>query len=443
MKRMLCLGRVVALCALALAAIPVASAAADEDAPTETVVVASPNPVSGLAGYTLTATVSPNPGGGAITFNMGGCASVPVDGDGVATCPMAAYGYRGHYSVRANYSGTPGYEPSTGTTPLAIFSPTVTTASVSASTVDPGAAITYGATIITSVPSQPTLRTAPRRVFALHVTSTKGKRTAGIVRTAGGPGWVSYAVDGTPVAGCTAASVSGLWASSCSATAPTASGGHTLVATYTSGDTIYASSVSVSVPFTVTGSTVTPTSTPVTTDPAPTPTAAPTPTPVAPPAPTTPTPTPTPTPTATPAAEPTGAALTPGAAKDPVVVSSTGTTVLPLRCPDQQTCDVRGDLRVNASAFAGTRAVASASAATAKVIARFDGIHIAAGQSHRVTLHIPRSYVRAAQKAGKRKVTAVLTVHTTLGNGTRATSRQRLVLRIPVAQAAQAPAFTG
>ena len=84
---------------------------------TSTVVTASANPSFETLPVTLTATVSPAPTGGTVSFQDGssaiaGCASQAVDASGTATCTTAALA-PGSHSITAVYGGDGGDQGST------------------------------------------------------------------------------------------------------------------------------------------------------------------------------------------------------------------------------------------------------------------------------------------------------------------------------------------
>ncbi|MDA0166189.1 choice-of-anchor D domain-containing protein [Solirubrobacter ginsenosidimutans] len=157
-----------------------------------------------------------------------------------------------------------------------------------------------------------------------------------------------------------------------------------------------------------------------------------------------PTPTATPTPTPTPPAD--GAALSPKAGGKATVSRVDNTVSLPLTCPAGDVCKVDGSLKLRAGDIESRRlrAVAAAAAAKTQVLARFDDISVKGGQVRTLKLTLPKSFVRAAQKAGKRRMTATLTINTTFGSGQTTTRTQRIVLLIPLApKQAPHPKFTG
>ncbi len=82
--------------------------------PTTTTLTSSPNPSGYQQQITFTATVSPSPDGGAVTFNYGGtplCSNVNVV-SGVATCQYSNLPV-GNNSITASYNGNTNYAPST------------------------------------------------------------------------------------------------------------------------------------------------------------------------------------------------------------------------------------------------------------------------------------------------------------------------------------------
>ncbi|MFS8533048.1 Ig-like domain repeat protein [Sphaerobacter thermophilus] len=87
--------------------------------PTTTSVTADPNPSVAGQPVTYTATVSPVPTGGTVTFRDGsafisGCMDVPLAGDGTATCTVTPTTVAPH-TISAWYSGHDVYEASSGT----------------------------------------------------------------------------------------------------------------------------------------------------------------------------------------------------------------------------------------------------------------------------------------------------------------------------------------
>jgi alpha-tubulin suppressor-like RCC1 family protein len=93
-------------------------------APSTTVPSSSANPSATGQAVTYTATVSPSPGGGAVSFSdngaqIAGCASQPVDSRGHATCTTTPSGL-GPHNITASYSGDTDYKPSQGTMTQAV-----------------------------------------------------------------------------------------------------------------------------------------------------------------------------------------------------------------------------------------------------------------------------------------------------------------------------------
>ena len=121
------------------------------------------------------------------------------------------------------------------------------------------------------------------------------------------------------------------------------------------------------------------------------------------------------------------------------------TVNVPLSCPAQQTCDLDGNIQITTADFAKA---AHAAAASTTTVARFSKVSIAAGKVKTIKLHLSPSFIKKAQKAGVRRIHAVLTVHTTLGNGTTLTSQQHITVILPRAAKKKAapkakPHFTG
>lgn len=89
-------------------------------ASTTTSLTSSPNPAIAGQHVTYTATVSPAPDGGTVTFQDGGttisgCGSQPVDSSGKATCPVT-YATSGAHAITATYSGDSSYAGSSSNT---------------------------------------------------------------------------------------------------------------------------------------------------------------------------------------------------------------------------------------------------------------------------------------------------------------------------------------
>jgi len=144
-----------------LVAAPVAVAVDPSPAPvpgpvaTITLVGASPNPVTFGSSVTLTATVTPNPAGGTITWTdslvVGTAIGVsPLDaGTGVATITVTLE--PGPHGIQAAFGGSPGFAPSTSA-PLFVpvvsgGTPTVTTLAASTPAVEEHAPVTLTATV--------------------------------------------------------------------------------------------------------------------------------------------------------------------------------------------------------------------------------------------------------------------------------------------------------
>jgi len=117
--------------------------------PTTTTVSAAPTTISFGQSDVLTATVSPTPDGGTVTFSDGGGAlcSAAALSSGQATCTTAALPV-GSDMVTATYSGDADYAGSSGTTTV-VVSPlaTTTAASVTPSSAQVGQPVTVTATV--------------------------------------------------------------------------------------------------------------------------------------------------------------------------------------------------------------------------------------------------------------------------------------------------------
>src|SRR5262249_52353275 len=131
-----------------------------------------------------------------------------------------------------------------------------------------------------------------------------------------------------------------------------------------------------------------------------------------------------------------GAVVTPAAARAGVRVFESGAVSLPLACPDGQTCMVSGELTFSTGALRVGAARASAASKT-QLLARFRGVRVSGGRVGSLRLRLPRSFVKAAQRAGVRTVRATLVLRTTFGNGRTISRRQQISLTIPRARAAQ------
>ncbi len=127
---------------------------------------------------TFTATVTPTDGGGTVNFNAledpsAGCASVPLNAAGQATCVTSFSSPRVQSQMQAFYSGDPNFAANSPSAPLqeTVIDPTSTSVTSSASPSAPGDQVTYTATVTGSQ-------------FFL------------------GYGSVSFSDDGTPIAAC-------------------------------------------------------------------------------------------------------------------------------------------------------------------------------------------------------------------------------------------------
>jgi hypothetical protein len=157
-------------------------------------------------------------------------------------------------------------------------------------------------------------------------------------------------------------------------------------------------------------------------------------------------------PASTPTAPPKPATFAPGAKPQLSVTvtqpsgggsTPTATVNVPLACPAGQACDVDGTIQISTDDFAKA---AHTSAVKTTTVARFSKTSIAAGKVKTIKLHLSPSFIKKAQKAGVRRIHAVLTIHTTLGNGTVLTSQQHVTVLLPRAakkKAAAKPHFTG
>ncbi|WP_084284068.1 Ig-like domain repeat protein [Solirubrobacter soli] len=413
--------------------------------------------------------------GGTVSLSDGGtpiaaCQSVPVTA-GEASCSAAVTGNPGNRTITATYSGDSPFESSTsGPTHVNVKAVTATTAAVAGS-LEPGAGITYTATV-----------TPPPSTGYISALAQANKGT------------VAFSVDGTAIADCATRAVNATTGeATCTTTAPATGADHTVKAVY-SGGTFYTGSqgeaaftlkqTGVSVPATAdagsvtvgsTGSTrVTLTSTGTlavrvaaarvsdgdfsvaadtcsgtavaagatcTVDVA-----------FKPSAPGSRTATLTfsdsvaehavaltgvGTPAPTPPAPPTGAVFAPGRSTS-LSTTSHGELSVPVRCPDAQACSVDGTVTVT------TGTAARAAAAGTATVARFARVHIAGGKVKKLKLRLDPGFVRKARKQGIRRVRATLTINTTLGSGAKVTTTQRITIVLPKAQRKQAkPRFTG
>jgi hypothetical protein len=225
-RTLLHVARATAAAGLALAVLATPAAMATVDLPTTTTVTASPSSVSTGTPVVYTATVSPMPSGGNVTFIedgqlVAGCGSLPLTA-GTATCATTASSVAALHNIYAFYSGTPGYLPSPGFGSLPVIGATKTTVTASPKLADPGAAMTYVATV------------TPRPAELL-ITSCLGGCGPVVVET------VDFAVDGTPVADCLKRPVNReTGVATCkTAVAPAAGGKHAVTASYVGSEDTY------------------------------------------------------------------------------------------------------------------------------------------------------------------------------------------------------------
>ncbi len=469
---------------------------------TDTTVTAAPNPVllGGTVNYAIQVTETQIAGCGGCGAAIGGTVSLTSDGtpiagcqaatvtQGAAACSAVAPAPRGGHTIQATYSGDSDYAGSTGVTNLRVVAPTVVTPVADPNPVARRAAVTYRVTI------SPT----PYIVSSIGHSETYSTGTA------------AFSVDGTAVAGCGSVTISQSGLASCVSTAPPVSGTHSLDVSYTgstfntaaSGHAAFeVAAPALSVPAAgfgrvTAGSTAARTVT-VTNDDAQavapgsatlagpgfaivadgcaeatlapgascdvqlrfspaaagayagtlsltddagashgaalsgTGVAVPGPAPVA----------------------PKGGVFAPGAKTTLTVTTTTPssggtpttTVAVPLSCPASETCDLDGTVTIETSAFAKA---AHASAASTTTVARFSKVHIAAGKVKTIKLELSRAFIKRAQKAGIRRIRAMLTINTVLGSGRRITTHQRVTVLLPKAAKKQAapklrPRFTG
>ncbi len=141
---------------------------------------------------------------------------------------------------------------------------------------------------------------------------------------------------------------------------------------------------------------------------------------------------------------PTGARLAPNTATTFTAGGRGANTVtVPIRCPSDVACTLDGTVVIATSDLAKA---AHSSATSVRTVARFSGIRVAPGKVRAIKLKLSPAFIRSAQRRGIRLIRATLTIHTTFTDGTKATSKQRVKIRIPRAAAkkrALAPHFTG
>jgi hypothetical protein len=211
------------LAAAAVLAVAAGPAAADPLTPTETSIVASPNPalVNTTVTYSVEVISAPPNGGmgqsppvptGTVTLEVAnvaipGCVALPLV-NGAATCQAPAGSTVAHRRVDADYSGDMVHAVSNGFDNLWVIAPATVTPSVTPNPVMRLAPITYKATV-------------------------SGISLGGaIVPAMADFGTMAYYVDGELVAGCTAQPVDHYLKSSCPSLAPLVGGTHELKAVY-------------------------------------------------------------------------------------------------------------------------------------------------------------------------------------------------------------------
>jgi Bacterial Ig-like domain (group 3)/FG-GAP repeat len=119
--------------------------------PTSTALVSSSNPSTAGRDVTFTATVSPTPFYGTLSFTdngsaVSGCTNLTLQGD-TATCAID-FGSTGDYPIEASYSGDGAYAPSQSTTVEAVnIGPTSTALASSPTAPITGQPVTYTATV--------------------------------------------------------------------------------------------------------------------------------------------------------------------------------------------------------------------------------------------------------------------------------------------------------
>lgn len=121
-----------------------------------------------------------------------------------------------------------------------------------------------------------------------------------------------------------------------------------------------------------------------------------------------------------------------GLARAGLPVSAGGTVGLPLACPSgiPGGCDASGVLSTTLPAASQAQRRKRDQASRTRVLARFQGVEIAAGKRRLYTVRLdPATYTRL-RRAGVRRVPATLRVVNSLENGTSAITRERVWLRI-------------
>jgi hypothetical protein len=153
----------------------------------------------------------------------------------------------------------------------------------------------------------------------------------------------------------------------------------------------------------------------------------------------------------TPPTAPTGAKFAPNESTTLSVSKSdagSSSVTVPVRCPTGVACTLDGTVIIATSDLA--KAAAHSSAAKVQTVARFSGVRVAAGKVKEIKLKLSPAFIKSAQRRGVRLIRATLTINTTFTDGTKATSKQRVKIRIPkavvkqaAAKRALAPKFTG
>jgi hypothetical protein len=152
---------------------------------------------------------------------------------------------------------------------------------------------------------------------------------------------------------------------------------------------------------------------------------------------------------ATVAEPPTGAKFAPNVSTTLSVTKTdagSSSVTVPVRCPAGVACTLDGTVVIATSDLAKA---AHSSAAQVQTVARFSGVRVAAGKVREIKLKLSPAFIRSAQRRGVRPIRATLTIHTKFTDGTEATSKQRVKIRIPkavvkkAAKRALAPRFTG
>jgi hypothetical protein len=324
---------------------------------------------------------------------VAGCATQPVNRDGLAKCLATAPDVVGPHTLKVVYSGDDLRGANSGQTTFDVIG-------AAAQVTD---AVAFGSVGLGT--------TTPRTVT---VTSTGKLALKPVAAALTGDGAFSLVTDG-----CAGTKLAhGATCDVVVAYSPTAAGTHT--ATLALGEGIGTVALA--------GTAVAP-APPV----APTPTATPTPPPVPKAA------------TIDPAKKPTFTVSVPAGSN--AGAASVPTLKLPLACPANTECQLDGKLTIEESALAGRKV--RASAAATKTVAKFSRVQVEAGGLKTVKLKLSKAFVKSAQQRGIRRIRATLTINTVLGTGEKLTTAQRITIVLPKAvkqQAAKpkvAPRFTG